>query len=760
MFNGLLEKFTNAANAVMSQARLLGTVGILTVLIGITGCTDMFGGAPVDPNGASNDSQNQVVIPETTKVADDDTRNALTSYSSQTGTMRFSGSTPVLQNLSKDDVLVSKPVGSTAPYGFLRKVTAVRQVGNEIVVETTQAALSEAIDQGRVQFKRSLTPSDVASADVTAGVQFDPQAQRTLSMPFHYDIDKRFEADDGTTARINGYVKFGIDLNYDLILGNLLDPVEYALAEIKPYEEVELSFTADREWNQPEKEIRLFRPKFGPFNIMVGPVPVQFTVIIDVGVGIKGEANLDVQFNVRQSVDYRFGFEREGGDWRTISESNKNFELTEPPERLDGYLNVRPFVAIKPGLLLYDMGAAKATVRLYLELDGKVPRFPIWKLYLGVQVGYEVALEKWSVSLVEKKDPAIIEERWSVGEAENTPPAVSLSVAHSASNDTRAVLLNEEVEFAADVGDLETGSTCPSCTITWQVSPNSGVSIDTQNNGRTAMIEFESEGSRTVTATAEDEQGATGEASLEVEVQNPLDIKITLPQGTTVYGGDGLTTTFQATNDAIRGVPISCEWRIDGQSYQGCSTEVVLPYVTSDRSISVSVTARDDLGNMDTTSLRGLTLASPPENYPVLKLIDKLETSEDNQLLFVDMQMLRRSWTWKGQLRWNEDGGPGSIRAWWILKAKPREGELVDYNLDENFDFGLPLNEPLRETTVNLARGETRIIEARFDKQDFTCPRSTEWDLTYELHAEYLGDVNVNIQPAVYDDIYVECITN
>lgn len=46
-----------------------------------------------------------VIVPDTSKVADADTRAALTTYESQSNVLKFSKSTPMLANLKPGDVV-------------------------------------------------------------------------------------------------------------------------------------------------------------------------------------------------------------------------------------------------------------------------------------------------------------------------------------------------------------------------------------------------------------------------------------------------------------------------------------------------------------------------------------------------------------------------------------------------------------------------------------------------------------------------------
>src|SRR5262249_5259808 len=98
------------------------------------------------------------VIPATTKVLDDATRAAITSFDAD-GTLV--GTAPALADLAPGDVIVSVPISGIAPDGFLRKVTSVTPSGGQVTVNTQFAALNEAITDGTITSSGDLPGSMV-----------------------------------------------------------------------------------------------------------------------------------------------------------------------------------------------------------------------------------------------------------------------------------------------------------------------------------------------------------------------------------------------------------------------------------------------------------------------------------------------------------------------------------------------------------------------------------------------------------------------
>lgn len=118
----------------------------------------------------------EVVIPATTKISDEATRNALLSFDPVTGTMVFIVKTSLLGGVNVGNVIVSEP-SAAAPAGYLRKVTAIKKENGFFVLESVQANFNDAIQQGSLDAAATLRPSDLlATEPAMPGVTF-----RTLS---------------------------------------------------------------------------------------------------------------------------------------------------------------------------------------------------------------------------------------------------------------------------------------------------------------------------------------------------------------------------------------------------------------------------------------------------------------------------------------------------------------------------------------------------------------------------------------------------
>lgn len=87
-------------------------------------------------------------------------------------------------NLNINDVLVFSPSEKT-PKGALRKIDNTYIQGNTVVVETSQASMTDAIQNCDIEIKQTLTPGDVKSVELADGVIFTHNSPFTFtSMPF------------------------------------------------------------------------------------------------------------------------------------------------------------------------------------------------------------------------------------------------------------------------------------------------------------------------------------------------------------------------------------------------------------------------------------------------------------------------------------------------------------------------------------------------------------------------------------------------
>jgi hypothetical protein len=369
-----------------------------------------------------------VKIPDTTKVSDQSTRDALTSFDATTGTMKFDQATAVLGNLKTNDVLVSEP-SKVAPYGYLRKVTSMRKEGNGMVLETAPAKLTDAIQSGSLNV-------DAAKPDLPVtgqAVKIKPQIGIGLDKGFVFDksISKTLCLDDNNcpaaNVKFDGRVraavgiKFGVGVDYRF-------PASFpAYLEATTGAEAFADLNLTAHFNGDFKTETFVDTYSDIFTVFIGPVPVVLHVKGDLYVGADGSAVGDFSVGMKPTLTGLAGIR-----WSTGNGLEKNFV----PEAA---LNFRPpvlkidavahgYIRLVTSVKMYDVFGPVVDSRVGVGLEAGFPRDPLWTVFgtlksdlalVGTIPIIDVEIFKTAKNLVDK--------RFEIGKAEIQPPKITVA---------------------------------------------------------------------------------------------------------------------------------------------------------------------------------------------------------------------------------------------------------------------------------------------------------------------------------------------
>ena len=497
-----------------------------------------------------------VIIPSTTKISDEDTRNSLMTYDPITGVMFFAVETQVLRNLSVGDVLVSEP-SAAAPYGFLRKLTSIRKNRGQYTLGTVQAKLNEAISQGTLIANGQLLPEQIAST--SSGLTYlNPskasgatKAANAVDVGdnfnFHRDFDVTFdltEGGGGTTGTGTVHVTGAIDFNagYDMGMG-----IETCLA-IPPVcvDRVEAHADVDQKSNvhvtghfngEVHKEQTIDTIQFSPIVFFIGPIPVVIVPTIDVTVGIDGTANADFEFAANAHSTLKVGAKwtdpNDGGEgWKNIHDFDPlGGEI--PIHDLNFNLTVEGWGKANAKLLLYDVAGPGISGRVGLKVVVHTGQAPLWELtgHLVGDVNFSVDIA--SVIDLAEHSATVLDEPFPIASAENEAPRCSWDT------NTIKPSLNVPITLGPSGGgflgffdctDPEGGA----------VSYRAVSSVGTDNgSGGTIGLRhtFNSVGPRTIHITATDPDNKSTEFDLSLDVVNTPPIITVASASTTVQKG-------------------------------------------------------------------------------------------------------------------------------------------------------------------------------------------------------------------------------
>lgn len=361
--------------------RILLAVVTITFLVFVNSCQDE------DPTEPEDQPTGDVTIPATTKImSEQEFDNSLVSISSDSTTFTFSSGTSSISGIAEDDI-----VFLPTEHGLLRKVTNVTQSGSQIQIETEQGTLAEAIENGKLTYRVTLSTNQIKKIQYYRdGISLDTTHMKKISgTNFDFNLDQvlyDFDNNQNTTndqIRLNGNFSLTTDIIIEIdIKWFKLEKVQFGFAAVNS-EDLEL--TGGIEFNF-EKEIRIAKINFTPIHLQIGALPVIITPELDLNVGVSGFANSSITTGIENEFSYEAGVLYENGPgWRTYDDFENTFSYTPPT--LTANAGARAFVKPEIGMYVYSVLGGYANASLYGELLASTNQDPWWSLYLGVDVG-------------------------------------------------------------------------------------------------------------------------------------------------------------------------------------------------------------------------------------------------------------------------------------------------------------------------------------------------------------------------------------
>jgi len=443
----------------MKNKIILAILILSMIALIFSGCG---GGNPVTP---PTESEEETIIPDTTKIIDEETESQLTSVSSDQSEITFTQSTPQLEELQIGDILFIGVTDQT-PYGLLRKVTNIKRgsrADDTLTVNTEFTTLEEAVEelhfsldtvltQDDIDYKRLRLPPGVSISQNRGGFEYG----HTFNLS---DVSPIYEGDPSTTiddVTIDGE----IDLNYEMIF-NLdigffkLNNVEFRNI-VESYTDLDVTIGGSLPLSNllNPNPIHLFTIPFIP--IPVAPLLV-ITPIVYINLGLDGEvyakSTVGVTIDQTGSNQLESGFEYDNGQWHEI-ENDPVFDLEpkEPKLSLGGY--IKPYAGPELELILNGCAGVYGSLYGNLELQADINDDPWWSLYGGFDVILGAHLEILSFDLGDPKEWKIFTYRKEILSADgpfggiNKPPVIS-----NLSTDPPSVNINQTTTITCIASD-------------------------------------------------------------------------------------------------------------------------------------------------------------------------------------------------------------------------------------------------------------------------------------------------------------------
>jgi hypothetical protein len=504
----------------------------------------------------STSAPTDYLIPATTKVMDASLQASLQSVSEDGTVLVFSATSPLLESLEAGDVLVSDST-EAAPYGLLRKVRTVRTEGGQVIVETEDAELIEAVHEGHVAFVRDLQAEDIRSSWLLPGVTLNEPRKvgrakhRLLTQPFlrplslSYSIDTDFGT--GGRVRVVGDASLEPKLEADLniscnqkIFGACAEiPDLNFMTRIGIVENVSLAVKGNA--TSFNKKIEIARHEFKAIKFWIGPVPVVFVPILSVYLQGDGSLTSKVEYAIGQKLTLAAGF-RYNSDTGFENISEASFDFLKPTPTFDGQVDLRGAIGGEFKLLLYGAIGPFASLEAGPRLRANPSGMPseggaLWKaegciwLFVGID----------SVKVIKLRyQKELYKACEGIAVGLNQPPLISIQSPHQGTQ----VYQGESVKLRASVVDLDGGQ------VNCRWTSNQTGDPFPKTECERASVKFDTVGSRTLTLTGTDPAGASASASVSLEVLPPPNILVTIDNpldGGTVGPDESITLSGSAS---------------------------------------------------------------------------------------------------------------------------------------------------------------------------------------------------------------------
>lgn len=329
------------------------------------------------------------------------------------------------------DILVSAPI-EIAPDGFLRRVTSVTQNGDQSVLGTEQAQLTDIFDQVNLIQNQSLTTADIRNTELLAkGISMVPDSKNPLS--FNYTLNYiNTESIPGTTLRVNGglQLNMGYEFAFRTRLGSGLT---YLKGGGIISEESDLQLEVESNVFSIEETIDLVSHEFQPIVFAVSGIPIVIVPRVVIVLNIDGQGSTNVTSRVETSASANAGLIYQNNAWETYQNKEVNFGW-DPPS-LVGNLDVELAAGPSLEINLYGVAGPFVTGFGILDLEANMQQNPWWVLSGGFRSDAGIHMNAIA-DIPDYIHMGIIEHRQSLAESEGAISGQLLGSVFNASNNS------------------------------------------------------------------------------------------------------------------------------------------------------------------------------------------------------------------------------------------------------------------------------------------------------------------------------------
>ncbi len=336
----------------------------LIIILGFSACRKM------DPFSFGIKVGNLIYVNETVFLGSDEL-DLLKEINDNT--MIFSSQEGALKSVSKTSILVIG-VSDKTPYGSLRKVVSISSDGDDFKITTTDALLTDAVKEGTINFKKTLSEKDFSLNSKIDGIlakspnkSFDGIAVTLNEFELYREGAK--------IAKLTGSIGVSTDIEMTILIEASRIKDISLKTELTKIDEISLSSNGAF---SGQKEVTLA----GFTHIPVIIDSLVFVPEIKINSGFDGTTLSQVSAGVRQDRTLTSKLTYKDSKWSDDPLSHtESFDLSEPNVSDNSELKVYSGPEISLKLLGVELQNIKANG--YYTLEANKAQNPFWKLFIG-----------------------------------------------------------------------------------------------------------------------------------------------------------------------------------------------------------------------------------------------------------------------------------------------------------------------------------------------------------------------------------------
>ena len=389
------------------------------------------------------------VIPETTKVLSQQSLDSLDNISADGAAYIFTQISTDLVDLKPGDVMVGS-ISNKTPNGFVRKVISTTQANSQIVVQTSDATLTDLIRDGTIEFSQKITPADVQAVNTPSGVAHMASPSR-LNDEFVFKVSDLIVGDedgdlstDDDQVRLNGTYTFGPELNLRVdIQNNSYQDIYFAVGGTH---KVEIDIECKSEYLKLSGETLISSIPLHSMVVMVGHVPVVLTPVIEVFAGVDGDISIGAQF-VSPVVTMKAGFSYDGSKFDLIKELDFKSGYKEPQFNPSIKADYKGFFRVGPTIYFYGVPGPNISAKIFLQAEVEPLAVPPAKLYAGISTDAFLQFKIFDLK-IPKKEFNILSYRIMISpQAHGQNPVIPIGQTQSTMVTSPTVDLVQEISY-------------------------------------------------------------------------------------------------------------------------------------------------------------------------------------------------------------------------------------------------------------------------------------------------------------------------